>query len=115
MWLFTKYGFYSVTCPKNATTDQLQIRSRNKEHLTALQKRFPEINNAEILNLANRDYPYRIIVEKSKFATISQELVKEIDYDNFKDTVHECKDDEVYHEALMDVWFTMYKTGTRNE
>ena len=63
MWVFTRYGFYSIACAsrKDGSLDHqsLMIRARCKAHLGSLQKRFPALVGGKILELENRDYRYR--------------------------------------------------------
>ena len=55
MWIFTRYGFFSIACPKIAYAesdslqeDRLMIRARRRKHLEALQARFPELTSLAI-------------------------------------------------------------------
>jgi hypothetical protein len=60
MWIFTRYGFYSIACASaaNGSPDPrtLLIRARRLDHLQKLQARFTKITNIEIVTLAHCDY-----------------------------------------------------------
>jgi hypothetical protein len=68
MWLFTRYGFYSIACARQANgsvdPDALMIRARVAAHLRDLQRRFPALAGKEIVTLPDRDYRFRLIVPK---------------------------------------------------
>jgi hypothetical protein len=88
MWLFTRYGFYSVACARHPQgsidPNTLMIRARRVAHLTNLQKRFPALGISEILTLPNRDYRYRLLVAKEAWVGIVAELAQEQQWSNFK-------------------------------
>ncbi len=55
MWVFTRYGFYSIACaskPDGSLDEQtVMVRARCIAHLQILQKRFPALAVGEILDL----------------------------------------------------------------
>jgi hypothetical protein len=57
MWLFTRYGFYSIACarkPDNSIDPNLvMIRARILGHLKNLQKRFHVLAEVEVVNPAS--------------------------------------------------------------
>ena len=58
MWIFTKYGFFSIVCAyegrrSNPLPNLVMIRARAKEHLLALQERFPALQTLEVLETRN--------------------------------------------------------------
>jgi hypothetical protein len=114
MWLFTRYGFYSVACaskPSGALDpDTLMIRGRRKAHLQKLQARFPLIADAEIVSLQNRDYRYRIIVPKDEWLKIITEMAREQTWSNFKSEAAQFQgtDGSEYVDAMHRVWDMMY-------
>jgi hypothetical protein len=96
--------------------NRFQVRARVKEHLEALKGRFSELSEVEIVELPQRDYAYRIYVPKETWVKVMAALTEEVDYNNFKDKVGEVKGHEVaYHQALMDVWWTMYRLQEKGE
>lgn len=114
MWLFTKYGFYSVVCARQDKSDLrsevdptvMMIRARSAEHLEALRTRFAsELGDKGIVENAGTDYRYRMLVSHSAWCRIAAELADEIDYGNFKDQLN----DDGYHAAALRVWNVMYR------
>lgn len=63
MWLFTHYGFFSVSCP-TWDKEKLQVRARARKHLVALQTRFPHLAPFLIQESSDADYRYRIVIPK---------------------------------------------------
>lgn len=123
MWIFTRYGFFSVVCPKivhgliNSQPlevvyrDRLMIRSRRKKHLRALQLRFPELSSLDIERSDERDYRYRIIVAKELWLSLIAELAREETWTNFKNEVHDFQgmNGADYTKVLHQVWSAMKK------
>lgn len=119
MWIFTRYGFYSIACARHedGTVDPgtVMIRARRITHLQNLQKRFPALTESEITTLPDRDYRYRIIAAKSAWVPALAELGQEQEWSNFKNEVanYQGNSDHEYHDALHDVWSVMYKLQRR--
>jgi hypothetical protein len=117
MWLFTRYGFYSIACASqpNGSIDPgtLMIRARLVAHLTNLQERFPALKVGEIVALPNRDYRYRLIVSKEVWADALAELGREQDWANFKNEVARFNGRDEYERALHAVWEVMYDLQER--
>jgi hypothetical protein len=120
MWLFTKYGFYSVVCARRGAgqpgqtvdPERIMVRSRLHEHLQALQERLPDLLGAcEIREFAGSDYAYRIFVDKAVWSQAILELTSEMDYDNFKSEVarFQGRGGREYEHALHNVWGVMHK------
>jgi len=86
MWIFTNEGFISV-------------RARRREHLQSFALGFWH----RIREDEHADYKYRISIKRDKFISILINKLMDMDYTNFKDSI----DEEVYHDACMDVWWTM--------
>ena len=114
MWLFTRYGFYSVACASQPSGSidpgTVMIRARRAAHLSNLQERFPSLAGKEIVTLPDRDYRYRLIVAKELWAVALSELGREQDWANFKNEVarYQGDADPWYVHALHDVWSVMY-------
>lgn len=118
MWLFTKYGFFSIVCARQGDggyrqpvdRERLMVRARVRSHLIAIQKRFAElIGNCEIKTFPNSDYAFRIFVEKSTWSQVLTGLNEELNYDNFKSEVvrYQGKEGGDYEDSLHDVWSIM--------
>lgn len=117
MWLFTKYGMFSAVAARKGPNlndpvnpDLIQVRARQKEHLTALKKRFKkQLKRNKIHEFDRSDYRYRIFVGKNKWVKIVTELAQEVDYDNFKTAVYKEQGKSAYEAALHRVWSVMYE------
>lgn len=111
MWLFTRYGLFSVTQPTRDNADAkaselVQVRARMRMHLQALQARFPVGLAGEILESDDTDYRYRLIVPRDRFERVAAALVSELDYSNFKGACgrHGAWLGPSYSHALHQVW-----------
>ena len=115
MWLFTRYGFYSIACAlkQDGTLDpdQVMVRARVMNHLKNLQKRFPQLKGVDILTLPRRDYLYRLLVPKQVWSMIIAELAEEQNWSNFKTEAarYQGVAGSAYIHALHAVWNTMYE------
>jgi hypothetical protein len=104
MWLFTIYGFYSVSVEGKTTS----LRARLRKHLLALQERFPSLRKAEIIILPQRDYRYRIVVDNKVWHKVALELVKEQTWGNFKNQAAKVNGYDKYVSSLHAVWYEMF-------
>lgn len=114
MWIFVRYGFYSIACARKQNgsldRDTVMVRARSRDHLRNLQARFQSLARAEIVTLPNRDYRYRLIVPKSIWVSVLVELAEEQEWSNFKDEAakHQGNAGAAYSRALHEVWDLMY-------
>jgi len=115
MWIFVRYGFYSVACADkpdgSLDKETVMIRARSRDHLQNLCARFSAIADAEIVAMADRDYRYRVIIPKQVWVPILAELAEEQDWSNFKNeaAAYQGKSGAAYLKALHEVWGTMYR------
>jgi hypothetical protein len=113
MWLFTRYGFFSIvsaTNPDGRRDDEtFMVRARRVAHLKALQTRFPALAEYPILTWTGHDYRYRLIVPKVDWTNIVSELVTEQEWSNFKSEVDRFQGaaGSDYTSALHRVWEIM--------
>jgi hypothetical protein len=113
MWIFTRYGFYSIACaskPDGSLDSQsVMVRARCIDHLRSLQKRFPALAVGNILELPNRDYRYRLIIPKASWTAIVGELAQEQVWSNFKNegAKYQGTSGRGYVDALHEVWGVM--------
>jgi len=113
MWLFTRYGFYSIACANkpdgSLDTQTVMVRARRIAHLRSLQKRFPTLAAGEILTWPKRDYRYRLIVPKTSWVAIIGELAQEQEWSNFKNEAakYQGMPGGDYVRVLHDVWSVM--------
>jgi hypothetical protein len=84
MWLITTTGFYSIV--KKPGEKHLTIRSRVRKDLVALRDKYLQ-NMGEIARTDNADYRYRARISHAELAAAAAQMVLDIDYDNFKNTV----------------------------
>jgi len=119
MWLFTRYGFYSIACAskENGSIDAetMMIRARDIDHLKRLQKRFPTITDTEIVTLPDRDYRYRLMAPKNVWTAIVAELAQEQEWANFKHEAarYQGRSGSHYSHALHQVWGVMHDLQDR--
>jgi predicted small integral membrane protein len=117
MWIFTRYGFFSIACASKTDgtidPDNLMVRARLREHLVSLRDRFPdsEIGKAEILSWDGRDYKYRIIVSKVAWVGALTEMAAEQTWSNFKNEASRFsrakKMAHAYVDSLHQIWEVM--------
>lgn len=119
MWIFTKYGFYSVVCPQEddgglggqVDPSRVMVRCRLREHIEALKARFPELlADCDVKVSSHADYAFRIIVEKQVWSRVLLRLNDDVNYDNFKAEVARFQgpDGAAYEDSLHDVWSMMH-------
>lgn len=101
MWIFTRYGFYSISMKGESAF----FRGRKKRHLEALKDRFDL--PGDIIANGGTDYQWRIVVDKQRAASIVSDLVLEQTWDNFKNEVASYSNDRTYTWSLHEVWSTM--------
>lgn len=102
MWMMTTAGFFSVVEGKDG---RLLVRARDPADLKRLRKIIPELSKPTIT--PRRDYRYRSTVDREPFAQGVAELVRGIDYFNFKDEAYKVtpEHEKLYHK----VWSIMGK------
>jgi hypothetical protein len=84
VWLITPLGFFSVVRkPDDIGAGTLTIRTRVKSDLEALRKHcLPDLG--EIEENAGTDYRYRAKAPRGQVAEVLAQMVRDIDYENFK-------------------------------
>lgn len=88
VWLQIPAGFYSaVTDDLDPTA--LQVRGRARVDLEYLVTWLNEEHNVDvaILSWPERDYPYRVIIDRELWGSFVLEAAETISYGNFKDAV----------------------------
>ena len=101
MWIFTETGFVSAVRHFNEK-DKLVVRARDQKSLESLSNSV----GLEIISTPSNDYPYRVLVADSVFATWLSKQTMAVDYTNFKDRVHDTRGHD-FAGALMGVWSEM--------
>lgn len=102
MWLFTETGFVSAV-QSNLDASKMMIRARDKKSLVEISA----LADAEILEIPNRDYPYRVITDKETFTLWMNQKIEDIDYSNFKSRVEKTRG-VTFTSALHKVWDVMH-------
>lgn len=105
MWLFTKKGFFSTVNDWH-DENQVLIRARVKEdidNMVELLKEHAGIH-PEVIVTPQNDYLFRVHVPKTAYAKVAQKLIEDMDYSNFKDSVHGNRKRDA---AYMRVWVAM--------
>jgi hypothetical protein len=114
MWLFTRYGFYSVTVSKKEP-HKMQIRARAEQDLERLVELAGKYgwsaNLGEIIETPQADYRYRLICSPKIWQDLAGVLAAEIDYSNFKNEIT----DPVRHRIYEQVWHAMLNVQYREE
>lgn len=101
MWVFTETGFVSAVESRDDAR-WLVVRSRDRLSLEPLAA----MEGDQIIVGVGGDYPYRLMCERSTFATWVSSQATDIGYTNFKNRVHDSRGHE-FADALMDVWSAM--------
>jgi hypothetical protein len=105
MWIFTRYGFFSVSA---TTKRQFMVRARAKKHLELLRDRLPFLKDYEILETTtNADYPFRIVVPRNVWVDAMMTLTIEQHWPNFKAECKRFRKDAVYENSLNKIWSHM--------
>jgi hypothetical protein len=122
MWIFTRYGMFSVVCgrdfAKSKTLEQqasapldlnmMMIRARNADHLRNLISAFPgQLKSQIVRESRGNDYRYRLVIPRKVWLDLAASLVDDIDYGNFKGVCHQ-ESDAGYVSALHRVWQVGY-------
>jgi hypothetical protein len=119
MWIFTRYGFYSIACarkPDGSIDPQcIMVRARQVAHLKNLQKRFPALTPTEVFTWPDRDYRYRLIIPKTVWVEIVTELAREQEWSNFKNEVanNQGTVGSDYVHALHQIWGVMFRLQSK--
>lgn len=91
MWIFCKLGFFSAVQHRDKP-DTLLVRGRFSGDLDRLHRSLSSEDRelcSPVTETPNADYLYRMEMPKRVFAKAVGEIAGEIDYGNFKDSVHE--------------------------
>ncbi len=107
MWIFTQYGFFSVT-ESTRRGDDIQIRARDKSHLQNLKDHFDIVERSPILTTPEADYRFRIVVKRWRWEKLAAELAADIMYSNFKGQCERRGLIRSMIHTLHDVWGLMF-------
>jgi hypothetical protein len=109
MWLFTKYGFYSITKAELTRKKELfQVRARARKDLINLKNAIPSLRFKKIHIYPYADYRFRIYVWKLEMVEILLELGESLDYSNFKNKITGIENQKDKYNYYNKVWGVMY-------
>lgn len=109
MWLITTTGFFSVVA-KPGDAD-LCIRARVRKDLVDLKRdHLPSMG--KIIETKNADYRFRAYASAAAIAVAAGDMVREIDYSNFKDEVKAVQGKDRAN-VYMRVWTAMLELDPR--
>lgn len=126
MWVFMSTGFVSAVQHRDDPTRVL-VRARERKALEFLLDNV-ELAGAEVSEAGvpvetvtaddiredlKADYRWRVEMSKATFALAVQfEILNFLDYDNFKNRLEVTRGED-YHDAAMEVWWTMRELDPR--
>lgn len=113
MWLFTKYGFYSIVQDENDKSIY-KVRARKKTDLQELQRNVTEISEGAIQQDNRADYRFRIFINQQQLQAIMNCLSNSLDYSNFKDSIYRNKSQKDKLDSYHQVWGVMYEYQLHN-
>jgi hypothetical protein len=102
MWICLNDAFLSIVA-KDCDRDHLLVRARRKGDI---ERVFP---NAKVDRSPRGDYLYRSVILRADIAVALAEQVKNVDYNNFKDSVA----DDALHDAYLNTWVAMARLQPR--
>ena len=115
MWLFTRWGFYSIACARQGNdgstgneidSHSLVIEAFDEQHLTALKSHLPDlIGNCFIKKVADSEFRFHMIVDKNIWSQVMLSLSQELNYDDFREEMvrKHSMDDPAYLKAMTDI------------
>ena len=98
MWVCFNDGFCSAVQDRN-NPDGLVVRARRRKDILNI---FPD---KKIVEGGSTDYNYRVYCTKEEFANLVANSIKNIKYDNFKNSVR----DYDLHELYADFWHLHFR------
>jgi len=103
MWIFTSKSFLSVV-EHSEEPGLLHVRARFPGDIEEV---FPQ---ADVIETPHNDYRYRTSLPREKVAEAMARLTRAIDYDNFKNSVHNPGRKDAY----IKVWEAMWQAQNRD-
>lgn len=114
MWLFTRYGFFSIAAgrPDEGAPEMVMVRARARKHLEALKRRFQtSMKKYRVEEHNDRDYKFRIILPKRVWEDTIATLAEEQTWSNFKGEAARFAKDATYSHVLHKIWHLMFDAG----
>lgn len=107
MWIFSRYGFFSVTQHPDRK-DNVQIRARTDRDLQALKDACPTLSRCPIHRSDDADYRFRMVVQRWRWELVAEHLAESIDYSNFKGKIHQIPEQRHKLDILHRIWSIMH-------
>lgn len=107
MWIYTIYGFFSVT-QTTLDPEAIQIRARAKNHLLNLKNACKPLAKAKITASDVNDYRFRMIVSRPVWEAVGDQLTRSLDYSNFKGEVQRAGFARDMLDELHRIWSIMF-------
>ena len=106
MWLFTLYGFFSVSAVRS-DGGMLAVRARDRQHLENLKARFPR-RIGQVFVDYSADYTFRVLVRRKAWARMAAAMTEEMTWSNVKAAAAARPGlDANYVDAMHAVWSLM--------
>lgn len=99
MWICLNNAFLSIVS-KGDDDNKLCVRARKRSHIAEI---FPEVSS-EIIESKDADYRFRVFIDRETVAKVIAVELKNISYDNFKNSVADKK----LARAYGNIWAIMY-------
>ena len=100
MWIFLNNSFLSIVENRN-NKEELLVRSRIKGDIDKI------FSDSNVFELENSDYKYRLYIKKSEVSEKIKDIIQNINYDNFKNSI--SKNEDKRHSSYINVWNEMRK------
>lgn len=109
MWLYTKFGAFSIV--KVSGQRNWQIRSRWISHLNNLKAVLPDL---KVILLENRDYAARIIVNEDEYHRVMDFFTESVTYPDFKSHLSHTDGSIFEDELTEDAYYGVYSATLLN-
>lgn len=108
MWLFTKYGFYSIVQDEK-DKNIFKVRARKKGDLQELKSNLKDVSDCSIHQDLKADYRFRIFINSKQFQSLMIHFTNSLDYTDFKNSIYENKSQKDKLDSYHKVWDVMYE------
>jgi len=119
MWIITRYGFFSVVCPRSKATTgtrqvdatRIMVRARSLAQLDALCTRFPELLRDGVIKESEKaDYPWRLTCTKAVWVKCMAVMAEEINYRTFEEIcLHKHGAQSSFLRAMKKTWRAFFR------
>jgi len=115
MYLITKYGWFSVVAAVNdhgrPDLERIVIRARSQDFFKRLSAACPILRNHKPERTPDRDYRYRIVVDRETWIRVAAWNAEQVTYTNVKEEISRVhRPESAYSTAVHQTW----AVGLRN-